>query len=248
MPRRSSGITQLYPISFGHAGATLAVFSLFSLVKTQPAIMKMIYSFGVVLGLFIIALSGSKGPLISFSFVFILLFLVYRGAKQVLKNVYLIFGTMVLLAFLIFSDHTNLLSRVWDRINFSDASTVQRIDILYSTLKETIKNPAFGSSFMVYMDNKMYAYPHNLILESFLTTGIVGGVIFLVLNFYAIRNISFLIKSKNFIWLVFLFIQYFIQTFLSLSLYSSSMFWILMSLVAAVSFNLKNQKIINNKA
>jgi len=84
-----------------------------------------------------------------------------------------------------------------------------------------------------------HAYPHNLLVESLLTTGIIGALIFMVLLIGCIiKSIKILIKSDSWGWLALIYLQYAVVGMFSGSLYASNTFWYLT--FGIVCFPVKN--------
>jgi O-antigen ligase len=108
---------------------------------------------------------------------------------------------------------------------------------LYSLVLEKVeKNPLFG--FGLELPDGL-GYPHNLILESFLALGILGGLMFIILQIYMLFQAFALLKHKNSYkaawgWLGILFIQYFIASMSSGSIYGSYVLWYLMFAVLVI--------------
>lgn len=80
-----------------------------------------------------------------------------------------------------------------------------------------------------------YGYPHNIIVESFVSTGFFGGCLFLlicIVTFF--RSLRLLLYFKQWGWLGLLFIFYFVLALISGSIYGSYFFWYLLFAVNAL--------------
>jgi len=81
-------------------------------------------------------------------------------------------------------------------------------------------------------------YPHNLVVEAFLSTGIIGGTLFLIMFIRCfIKSIKILINNNTWGWLGLLYIQYAVQSFASGSLYTSNVFWHLSFILICLPLN-----------
>jgi len=106
-----------------------------------------------------------------------------------------------------------------------------RLLLYQDTLEQIVQNPLFGSG----LEEKYSRfYPHNHILEAFMTTGVLGGLCFVILCWVTIKR-SFLIlqKEESYGWIACLFIIYFVHGLFSSSIIDSS-FWYSMMAVYAV--------------
>ncbi|MBF5026935.1 O-antigen ligase family protein [Planobacterium oryzisoli] len=244
VPTRSSGISGLWPISFGQAGTTLSLLSLYMFGLNLSVMDKILHIIGYILGVTIVFISGSKGPVISLAI--ISLFYLLYNKKIILKRNNVIYialgvfiGTSIIYLFYINTNSLVLINRI-NYVNLiSDPSTIQRLNILKATILNIYKNPFFGSSFLITEHGLTSSYPHFLILEAFMTTGIFGGVLFLTINIVILRSAYILMPFKEYHWIILVFLQYFLQTFVSSSLYASTFFWIFSAMLITISFQKK---------
>jgi hypothetical protein len=83
-----------------------------------------------------------------------------------------------------------------------------------------------------------------LILESFLTTGIFGGFLFVIIYSYTfVKALSMIFdKNNSWSWMAIIYVQYAVVIMFSGSLYGSSTFWYLT--FAIIGF--KKYKIISD--
>lgn len=228
---RSQGITPLHPIFFGNAGVTLLSLSLALFLRSKGVYNMWLARAGFFSGFFIVLLSGSKGPLIYAVFITMIALFLDISIFTLLRHPFTIASVVLTVAYLYYVGLVSVFDRVEQSVQVEDASTIQRIDLLSTTLGEIKKHFFFGSSYLIKKESLFAMYPHNLILESFMTMGVFGGLIFLYLNYIAIRNGFNILKNKSYMWIGLLFAQYYFQTFISSSVDQSSFFWILLVLV-----------------
>jgi O-antigen ligase len=92
-------------------------------------------------------------------------------------------------------------------------------------------------------------YPHNLIIESFLSLGIVGGFLFTYIYLYGIFRAVRLIKLNGHVNEIFsyFYIQRCVMALSSGNLYASSIFWYLLFYVLSRSIERKQMNRYNLK-
>ncbi len=230
---RSSGITSMWPISFGQTGTTLIILSIFVYNLCKKNIHKILVICSFFLGLMIIMMSATKGAVLSLLFVLVIYFFTI-GIPKIFKNILFIimFFALTILAW---KTHTVLIiERITQSIQTQDPSTLERLKILNQTLVNIKTDPLLGHSFLIQTAQLDSFYPHNLFLEAFMTTGIIGGILFLVINITGLSEVRKILLNQKDMWIVFIFIQFFVQTFLSYSLYSSNIYWALLMMIFLV--------------
>jgi O-antigen ligase len=80
-------------------------------------------------------------------------------------------------------------------------------------------------------------YPHNLILESFLLSGVISGIIFAALFFFvALKAVHVLLSGTSNSWIPLIYLQYAVGAMFSFAIYSSVQFWVLMAAVAVMGY------------
>jgi O-antigen ligase len=113
--------------------------------------------------------------------------------------------------------------------------------LVQTTLSLVLESPFTG----VGLEIPDIGYPHNLIAESFLPLGIVGGLLFSILYVVCIfKSIKLLTNSSGeWGWLGILFIQYAVISLSSGSLYASSLFWYLLFASIGIDNRLASQAV-----
>lgn len=239
----------LNPISLGQYASSLSLVSLFLWLKAkdifaprlQP-ILTVASIITTIIGTIGVFLSGSRGPLISLAICFLVL--LFYSQKLNLKS-FLRLTLFIICVSLAFSfaleKSTGFIDRLF-QLNEELSSTGSARHYysrknLYSIAFQTIdKNLFLG--FGAELPDQL-GYPHNLILESFLSTGLIGGSIFVfLLIYFTVQSLLILSpksKSSEWGWLGILFIQYLISGLFSGSIYSSSILWYLMFSIMVIS-------------
>ncbi|SDD94659.1 O-antigen ligase family protein [Riemerella columbipharyngis] len=241
---RISGITSFWPIIYAQVGVSFSILSVF-LYEYLKGKWDIICIVSFYMGLFSCIITGSKGPLFFF-FVLLFLYIILFGIPRVFKNVYFIISSILFILFLFFNSDFSIYHRIYDFLfTNNDASKQQRMEILKYTIDSIKEHFWQGSNMFIKTKTLHSTYPHNLFLESIMTMGVIGGILFLFINIKAIYSVFLYLKIKHQeVWVVFLFLQYFFQTFFSLSLYSSEGYWILLAIILSKKIR-NNQKYEN---
>jgi O-antigen ligase len=105
----------------------------------------------------------------------------------------------------------------------SDASTSTRLDLIEGALAQFEESPWVGSSFVEYSSR---FYPHNVIVEAMMTNGVLGLMAITTMLFgccYSVGRILWNFPRER--WIALLFVQYFIDSMFSGSLYFDATTW-----------------------
>lgn len=92
--------------------------------------------------------------------------------------------------------------------------------------KQFLDAPLLGSGLD---EQSRLTYPHNVIIESFMATGIVGGIAFVCFLYSAIKSVFLLLINPLFCrqvgWVALLSLHYMMLAMVSGALYSNVLFW-----------------------
>lgn len=87
-------------------------------------------------------------------------------------------------------------------------------------------------------------YPHNIFVESFMSTGFIGGILFVMATLLVFRKVLIMIKRDNvYYYCLVIFVQAFIQFSFSGSIYTASWYFVAMALILALSNSLTTEKV-----
>ncbi len=223
------------PILLGHLGVSCIVLCLFTPIK-HP--LGWVFRAGMSgLSVAMIALSGSRGPFLALGIlaaVYGIRFLVLRGRLWApiwpallvgLASIPLILETPLLA-------NTPLAKRI-ALSSVINARQVGRGNLIPASIEEFWKNPLLGSGLS---EQVTYQYPHNSILEAFMSLGVLGGVLFVFLLGYGLFKALKLVFSHDpWCWIGFIFLQYTIYGLLSSSIYLLDVFWFVLALTVAAT-------------
>lgn len=221
----------LNTISFGTAAISLIITSLFLMNKTKYKIVLII---SIILAIVNVGLSGSRGPILQL--VIVGLIYLYVNSKRVSPK-YLLLGFVSFSGIIYYlSEKFNFLIVLIARFTTSQSefggSDYERNLYLEGAWNQFVNSPLIGDSIEV----RPYGiYPHNMLLESFMSLGIIGGVLCFAILIIAFNKAIQLLKEKEISWLVILFLFSFIATFTTGSIVNNFKFWSLLSIVLVYS-------------
>lgn len=226
----------LNPITIGYLGASLVV-----LVVSPPPRLRGVsrvwrvsspvvrVSLGTV-GLVVAVASGSRGPLLALVLALLVLgalssrrttsVWLRRGVGFVAATAAVIAGLAVMLAL-----GQRIGAGVLERFLWlgADDSTDYRQQAIAGALLQFGESPLLGSALL---ERSTSDYPHNLLVESLMATGLLGGVPLVVLLCFVARSVVVLIRDRpEARWLGMLCMMQLVASMTSGSLFLSDTFW-----------------------
>ena len=230
----------LNPISMGKVGSALALTSVFLLRSRQRAL-KTMAVIGVVFGLSILLIAASRGAIIAFLSVLLLIVtvpIVNRRGNLSRSHV----KAAILLVLVLLTVSVPLIDYVESNYQFSvasglralgssaDRSIMIRLQYFTGAWDQFMDSPLLGDALEV---RGTGFYPHNNILEAFMATGVVGGAILLGLYLATFVNCIRLIASRSsYAWIGALTIQYLLTSLSSGAIWGSSALFCFMALAS----------------
>ncbi len=227
-------IETLNPISMGYLGTSLSILGIFMLF-TNSGLKRIYFGFIVIVGLFVAGLAASKGPLISFICA-VTPFLLLKRNNGNRINMIAALAVIILISFYsyMFIQETlgfNVISRFIEI--GSDAGSTERLTLMQNAWEQFETSPIFGSG-LEELENGIY--PHNVVIESFMATGLLGGMVYcLLLIFSFIAAIRLIKERPEAGWVSMMYIQSLVGSMFSGSLMNGSSFWCFIAAVVALS-------------
>lgn len=233
------GLQALNPISMGHLGVSALLLAFWAAFARRGSTTLSNIAFIlilVVLGSVVAISANSRGPLVAL-FVgigFLILtsnirrkyWLIGIGGAGIIG-----FGPIVLALDNYFGTRT--FERFFGQSQLEDAATLERFDLYRASIDQFWSNPFIGSGLEV---NGFGSYPHNLLLEAFMTTGLIGGLGFTAMIILCVTCAWRLMRNApGFGWLSLMYLQYLIAGQFSGAIYESSIFWSLTGALLSVS-------------
>lgn len=238
---RTAGDINVGIILFGQFGASLSILSVYCLAREKHNIKNTLsYVFGFIVGFMGIFVSASKSPFLTLLIVLLLFFVLWYGnVKSAILiaalGMFLSLYFIEIISFLNQYFNSNFLDRLLYSIDVGGDKA--REGLVNTAFIEFLDNPFFGNAMLIQADGMAGSYPHNLIIEAFMATGIVGGGIFV---FWIIKCLKVSIKAikkhSEISWVALLFLQYLIFGMFSKNLYANDLFWFFSILVVTVEY------------
>jgi hypothetical protein len=215
------GFEALNPISLGHVAATTALTSVYILAGSNLALRWRVLALaGVGMSGALLINAGSRGALIAFT-----ISIGWFGLTKIKRLA--VIGPVLTLALFLGVSQTSVFQATVGSFTgglASDASGLQRLNAQATAIEDFIESPVFGKHY-INPDLESGNYPHNLFIESAMALGIFGLVLFIIVTF---RSIKKLFGDFGLIHplLSLIFIQFFVSSFISGSLWASHAFFI----------------------
>ena len=149
------------------------------LFKTEKNFIRLLSIISCALIIFAVLLTGSRGGFLGLIGV-MALFTVLKYRIRVKKFIpyAIVLGVIVIMA----------IPSVSDR-GLKDSSSNERVDLLYHGLNMVKENPFFGVGHGQFADNNpVRKVAHNIYLQKVAETGLIGGSLFFLMFYAAIRN------------------------------------------------------------
>lgn len=219
----------LSPISVGHLGVSMLLIAVWTVL--QPEVRKsrkvLLWAvFSVAIGLYLTVSASSRGPVASMIFV-ALFYIVAINPSRAWKPLFF-FACLMLAGYfaaihLAESGQSSFLSRMEGALSGGDAAVSGRQQSLAGAVHQFISSPMVGDALE---ERTTHFYPHNVIAESFMATGLLGGIPFLLLISYGLFCAFRLVKDRvGHAWVALIFTQYLVGAQFSGALYNATTMW-----------------------
>ncbi len=226
---RADANTVLNTISFGKTSAVLIFMALLRI--NTSSFKKNIFNISViVLALINLMIAGSRGPV---SQLIIALLCYYIINRKKIKVSYILVLVMGFFLFVTFFPQYNIIYEVlFERFSNTgfdkNDSDIIRYMLLESGWNQFLEHPFFGDSLET---TYMGTYPHNLIVEALMATGILGGILLIIIFIKAFVAAFKLQNNTCLDWLGAILIMQITSSFISGSIIFSVVLWPLVSIV-----------------
>jgi O-antigen ligase len=236
---RLSGNSVLNPITLGHfaaSGIILITIKWLTLRGVRVSYMDKMWLMSSLLILFTaLFMAGSRGPVLAL-FLTLGYYLSSRFIHILRKKLFGVIAILTLIIIVVNSFEqvfTLFSNRMIIDIGDGQEGGEARVLLWINGVKIFLQYPFFGNQTTTLM-----GYPHNIMIEILMSTGVVGGIAFLMIIAHAIKKVHLLNKSHSMlIWPGLLFFQHLTGSLLSGTLYSSNDLWYSLALLLAVNLN-----------
>ncbi len=231
-------LPSLNPISLGHLGLSLMILCTWppkNSGSNASPFRKISRIAGVAIGGYLLMGSASRGPLVALLITACIFLLATR--KLTIRQILLpSIASLVVAASINNYLEENTSIRVTARLEAStegvDDSVVGRQIAYAGALSQFLSNPITGD----YIEERITKYyPHNIILESLMATGIIGGIPLLIILTHCTRASFRIIRSdRNLAWVGLLYFQYLIGAQFTGALYNTTTLWALIGIIMSI--------------
>lgn len=181
-------------IWFGRAMALSIVWFYYTIVSNSKYVVKIISIIMIVLAMFLLNVTGSRGPLLSLVLSFLLF--IFFTKKYGFKTKFVLLG---FISILIIPGFTYLFTNIMNRFTSlsTDVSALIRIYAIYHGILLFFQKPFFGwgTGSFASIVNEFIKYPHNIFVELSMETGIIGLILFILFLVIVIYNMIALRKK-----------------------------------------------------
>jgi O-antigen ligase len=221
---RQSANVALNTISFGHLGATGIILSIYVLFKTRlNFLIKTLVFLIIPIGIFCLLRAGSRGPV--FALIAVMLFWYFSKGKNIVFSVYKVL-VLLLLAVVFINQLLNLMGTISPVIESRMRETLFEGDmnernLFYENSFNAFKeSPIWGKQFAIFNADGSFSYSHNIILDSLMGLGIIGGLTIIFVIISAMLKSYKLIKyNDEQYWIVLILVQQIMTNMTSYSIY-----------------------------
>lgn len=177
------GLEALNPISIGYYSA-ICIISNSLIVQDMKSSqqLKFIAIIGIGFGFVLLLLANSRGPVAA-----LILSMLFISRKNIFQSIKTWFVYLLILSLIFFS--TDLFTLILDRIipTFSgdfDLSSLERLEYQLIALEIFMENPLIGGATLI-PEGDLGTHPHNLLIETAMSLGLLGLIIFCFCCFIA---------------------------------------------------------------
>lgn len=234
-------IGYISPLSLSYSSAmTLGLCVMFLISNKPKKLFKRFIYVALVLSIFPFLIGASRGSILALIFPFVLYAYYSKNFNHKIKFILLGAFTFLVLFMITSSTGSGAFDRLFSLNEEINSGSSVRLDMWVRGLETFYQNPIFGST----LDSRFYnSYPHNIIIEILISTGILGIVPFLYFLFFIFKRISIIIKQNSEeAWLIVIFAQSLMQNMFSGSIYNASWFAIGAGLIIGYSKYFKTTK------
>lgn len=233
------GLQTLNPISTGHLGVSAMIMALWTvfLRDTRVHWRDVAVSGALFLGGGVLAITAnSRGPLVAL--IIAILFMIFAsGSKRKYWLVGVIgFGIASFASLVSALDAyfgTRTFERFFGQSQLDDVTTLARVDIYDTAINQFQDNVLLGSGLEIHGTG---GYPHNIVIEAFMTTGLFGGAILLMMLILSLLVAwRVMRRAPAFGWVGLLFVQYIVGAQFSGSIFESTTLWASLGALLGVS-------------
>lgn len=225
---RHQGNAAVSTISFGHYGATAMILSVYALYyKNTTFVSKFALLAIIMIGLFFVLRSGSRGPLLALVVVPIFAYFARVRRLSVALVAVAITLSILNLTFNLMVEAIGTISPILEArlITSSEEAGFGSRDKYYAEAIDLfIKSPVWGSQFLIIFDDGSPPdYAHNMLFDALMATGILGAILLLYFLYIGLMKSNYLLKKEHPEgWMALLLVQQIVFNMFSSAFYLNS--------------------------
>lgn len=229
---RVDGNIALNTISFGNIGVTATLLTIYMLKeKNLSKIYKILAVILIIISIYSMLRAGSRGPILNF--LVVLLFWYFSKRRKLGLGIISLFIVLLIIVFT-FDNILSLMGRVSPVIEDRLRETLEgrggnERNLLYdAAVSAFVERPFIGKQFGIFDGMGGYAYAHNIILDSLMALGIVGGIMMMYILSCALKACYLNIHTNNHYWLSLILLQQMTSLMVSGTFYQDQLFSVLL--------------------
>jgi hypothetical protein len=238
----------LNPISIGYYGELLVITSLYFSLLTKHKH----FGFLAILGILLLLLGASRGPFVNCIFtILILLAYKYRISKSKLILTFRLTLVISLISIILSQtvgktvslDNFYMFDRLSQFVENRQSNEEEYRDVGFaSAWNDFLDSPIIGNQFVGTYDN---FYPHNIFVELFMATGLLGVIIFSSFFFPLLMKMRklFLQNSPATFFILLIFLPIILGSLFSGALFQAVELWLFSTLIIVHDFDLKSHNL-----
>ena len=202
----------LNTISYGNFGVSGLLLSIYILINNKVnKYLKIFAIISIVLCVYSVLRSGSRGPILAF--LLVVLFWFFSKGKNV-KDGLVILAMSFLVLYMLQDFILSLMGKIAPVIELRLRESLEggvddgRSRLYDEAINIFLNHPLFGQQFAIFDGQGGYAYAHNLILDSAMALGVFGALAMIYIIFSALKecykNIHY---NKKYYWVSLLLLQ-----------------------------------------
>lgn len=244
---RQNANLALNTISFGHLGVTGIVLSMFVLIKKDLNILKKILVLLIIpIGIFCVLRAGSRGPLLAL--IAVIFFWYFSKQRNIIYSSYKLLVLFALVVVFIdqllkFMGYISPVIEWRMRATLYEGDTGQRNPLYESAINAFKESPVWGKQFAIFYADGSFLYSHNIILDSLMGLGIIGGlaIIFVIISAF-VKSYKLIKVNDAQFWIALILVQQIMTNMVSFSIYYNPLLSTLLAFVFVYSGQIENEK------
>ena len=211
-------------IGYVHLGTTGVILSLFILSRKKLLLFKKLGIFLFIgISLFSMLRAGSRGPIVAL--IFVMLFWLFVRGKNILigTTIVIVSGTLLFISMNSLLNSIGKISPIMEarlKLTIYEGHTSGRDPLYQEAIQAFLDKPILGKQFALFNNQGGFIYSHNIILDTFMGLGIIGGFVIIWLIFMALKMSFNLIKTNDSnYWIALILIQEIVANMFSGAIY-----------------------------